>query len=104
MLPIRLAHLNSKHRRRQTEIQRAVAEAELDLCTATANTLDSSSFGLAEASAEDAMKAGERIIGQSGDSTIAAVGGFAEATETVSLDEIRGDRRDTAIEPGEVPV
>lgn len=108
MLRTRLLRLDSKHRRRQIEIQRAVAEAELDLCTATANAVDT---GLTEASARGATKAecvvveaGERIGSHFSDIGVVEVGDFGEATETVSPDEGREDRRVTSLEPGEVPV
>lgn len=102
-----------KYRRRQTEIQSAVAEAELDLCTATAHTLDSRD--LAEASAEDVTKAKRVVVeeeeelgGQTSDSSVDAAEGFGAATGTVLPDESRGDqrgeRRGTALEPGEVPM
>lgn len=104
MLPTRLACLDSNHRRRQTETQRAVAEAELDLCIATANTLDISD--LAEASPEDVTRAecvvmgGKEIIGGPTIGRSVATGGFGEATGKGAPGESREDRRGKALEPG----
>lgn len=45
------------------------------------------------------MEAGERTGGQISDSIVAA-GGFAEATEPISLEDSSGGKRRTALEPG----
>lgn len=92
-----------------------MAEAELDLCAAAANALDSSGSDLDEASAfeEDSIKAKRIVMGgeesagsdhASGSSSGVATGGFGEATEVVPPDDGSGDRRGTALEPGEVTV
>eukprot|EP00752_Nemacystus_decipiens_P005969 g5391.t1 len=85
-------------RRRQTEIQRAVAEAELDLCSATANTLNSSDvaedFTEGDTKAKGAVVEAEEKIGggHTNDSSVAATG-FEDATEMVSQ-EGKGDRQE----------
>lgn len=106
-----------KTRRRQTEIQRAVAEAELDLCTATTavdyyRDLDQS----AELAAEPAGKEKERHAesadtaavvpaGQLRDAVDGVVGEDKEAFSPEQKESGRAERqRDRQeLEPGEVP-
>ena len=110
LIPTRLVRLDSIYRRRQTEIQRAVAEAELELCAATANTLHRD---LAEASEEDGTEAKSIVAeteekiggGHARHSSRVAARGFGEAAEMISHeDDGSRDGQGTALEPGEVPV
>ncbi len=93
-------------RRRQTETQRAVAEAEFDLCTTTAN--DTLERDLTAAVATEHGVEGSQAVSDEGaaghasdDEQVVDSGIFGEATGAILTDET-GDGRGTALEPGEV--
>lgn len=97
-------------RRRQTEIQRAVAEAELDLCTATAVDYYHDLAQSTELAAEPAGEKKERgaegsaavvPAGQLRDADDGVVGEDKEAFSPEQKDSGRAERQE--LEPGEVP-
>ncbi|CAN0356410.1 unnamed protein product, partial [Ectocarpus sp. 12 AP-2014] len=103
---------NRPGRRRQTEIQRAVAEAELDLCTAPAvdyyRDLAQSTELAAEpagkekgAPAEGSDTAAVLPAGQFRDADDGVVGEDKEACSPEQKDSGRAERQE--LEPGEVP-
>ncbi|CAN0467266.1 unnamed protein product [Ectocarpus sp. 8 AP-2014] len=98
--------------RRQTEIQRAVAEAELDLCTATAVDYYRDLAQSTELAAEPAGKekggpaegsdtAAVVPAGQLGDADDSVVGEDKEAFLPEQKHKARAERQ--KLEPGEVP-
>ncbi|CAM9188640.1 unnamed protein product [Ectocarpus sp. 4 AP-2014] len=103
---------NRPGRRRQTEIQRAVAEAELDLCTATAVDYYRDLAQSAELAAEPAGKekggpaegsdtTAEVPAGQLRDADDGVFGEDKEAFSPEQKDSGRAERQE--LEPGEVP-
>lgn len=93
MLP--LPRLHPKCRWHQTEIQRAVAEAELDLCTTA-----SLKSGMTNAATESTDKRSKVLTEPTHDGIAAGVGVVHEA-EAVSPEDRKDRRGCMALEPGE---
>jgi len=91
---------------RQAETQRAVAEAELDLCSSTAN--DKLERDFTEAVATEHTAEGSEAVsdkgaaGHASDDELVVDGGIIGEAEGSALPDETGDDRGTALEPGEV--